>query len=41
MGQKLKDKKVERLLPIAGEQNLAYVEKENLYKKQEWMIGIE
>ena len=23
------------------EQNLAYVEKENLYKKQEWMIGIE
>lgn len=21
--------------------NLAYVEKENLYKKQEWMIGIE
>lgn len=23
------------------EQHLAYVEKENLYKKQEWMIGIE
>ena len=26
---------------ISKEQNLAYVEKENLYKKQEWMIGIE